>query len=432
MPSPALAPTRITTLLLAVLMCGQAGCNQSTSASGSGKGNGVQDAPRAIYALGRLEPKGGIISIGAIPGERLLKFREGVAEGELVPADGVLGNLSSFQIGKKQLEALKAKKRILDSKHKHQEKLASAQLAQAEAALLQAQAKLKELQLQEKKLGPLGEAAKLAENEHQRLKALQSYDNDIATKHQLEKQANELALAKADHKIASEVGPSAKNAAEQAVKAAEQNQQVAKFTIEQLNERHDLAAVEQEINVAKETLKRSILVAPQAAIDEIDFSDFEFGKTETAVKSGQHTVLKTFVREGDSISQMPVMQVGDLSKMVCIAEVYETDVKNISIGRMATLTSKAFDNEFKSGIKGKVIDIGRMVGSPGIVHRNPLAPADRSVVEVKIEITDKAAVKHAAEFVGLQVKVEFDKDDNNESDDTESKDTSVDSKKASQ
>ncbi len=53
---------------------------------------------------------------------------------------------------------------------------------------------------------------------------------------------------------------------------------------------------------------------------------------------------------------------------------------------------------------------GSMISSPGLASRNPLAPADRSVVEVRIEIDGSVAgaVQHAAERIGGQVTVEFD------------------------
>ena len=103
------------------------------------------------------------------------------------------------------------------------------------------------------------------------------------------------------------------------------------------------------------------------------------------------------------------MQLGDLSKMVCIAEVYETDISKVKPNQKVTLISQAFRDKYKDdGIPGIVVEKGRLVGSPGIVNRNPLAPADRSVVEVRIEIRDAEAIKQAAELVGLQVKVAFD------------------------
>ena len=51
--------------------------------------------PRSIYALGRLEPAGGIISISAIPGERLQQLDPDVREAVL----GNAGTVISFRLG---------------------------------------------------------------------------------------------------------------------------------------------------------------------------------------------------------------------------------------------------------------------------------------------------------------------------------------------
>lgn len=54
--------------------------------------------------------------------------------------------------------------------------------------------------------------------------------------------------------------------------------------------------------------------------------------------------------------------------------------------------------------------ISSLVGSPGLDARNPLAPKDRSIVEVRLAITtaDKAKLAEAAKRIGLQVTVRFD------------------------
>ena len=112
---------------------------------------------------------------------------------------------------------------------------------------------------------------------------------------------------------------------------------------------------------------------------------------------------------------------GDLRNMVCIAEVYEADVKEIEKGQGVTIRSPSFSGEFadgevdektkvrSGGMRGTVERIGGMIAPPGMANRNPLAPADRSVVEVRITIDDEKAVEQARSLVGLQVTIEFDR-----------------------
>ena len=81
------------------------------------------------------------------------------------------------------------------------------------------------------------------------------------------------------------------------------------------------------------------------------------------------------------------------------------------------MISKAFSGRFaEEGIWGTVEHVGNLVAAPGLQSRNPLAPADRAVVEVRIRIDSSSPsgesdtrtdAQQAAELVGLQVRVEF-------------------------
>ncbi len=140
--------TRMLAMLLAALGGLQTGCNWfSPSHPTSG-----EDQGRGIYALGRLRPSEGIISIGAIPGERLQQLDPDVQENQLAPANGILGLLASYDLGKAQLEALRMKKELTVKKREQQLQLIKAQRAQAEAAKAEAEARQAELPLQEEKL----------------------------------------------------------------------------------------------------------------------------------------------------------------------------------------------------------------------------------------------------------------------------------------
>ena len=383
--------------------------------------------PRNVYALGRLEPAGGIISISAIPGERLQQLDPDVQENALVPANGILGLLASYDLGKAQLKALLTKRELADKKRAQDIQMVKAQRAQAEAAKAEAIAKKSALPLQEEKLRLLKEASELAIAEHRRMYELSLADPELVNPHQLAKKQNEMDLAIQDQRIAADKLSSANEAANKAIIAAEENIRVAVLSEEQLSKGYDTKAIAQEIAVAQETVKRSILLSPHVPASTLDdvlelecLKDHEDEAEPEASDERPFTVLKKFLRPGEFITQTPIVQVGDLRSMVCIAEVYEGDVKEIVAKQGVTIRSPSFSGKFadgpldektgvhSGGMRGTVQRISRIIAPPGVQNRNPLAPADRSVVEVRISIDDPEAVAHARSFVGMDVTVEFD------------------------
>ncbi len=390
-----------------------------------------EEQPRTVYALGRLEPATGVIDIRATPGDRLKELRK-IVENEIAPKDGILGTVSSYDMGKAQLRALLRKRELANQKHAQQMLLAKAQLAQANASKAQTEARQTELALQLGKLESLRVARNLAQEEYRRLEQLGISDPELVTRYQLDKQKNQMDLSSADYEIARDSHASATTAAKLAVLAAEANVSVAKIVEQQAAKNFEKLVVDQEIEVAREALKRSILLAPNVSptalrkLLEEDRGEASQGEHAEHVnpnpeKNPQYTILKVFLHPGEVVTQGPVLQLGDLRKMVCIAEVYEADVKELSVNQTVIIRSPAFSEPFADGpldaktqkrtggIPGHVVRIGRMIASPGLSNRNPLAPADRNVVEVRIEIEGepKTAIAHASKHVGLQVTVEF-------------------------
>ena len=414
--------------MLVVLWAALAGLPTGCDWFGASDETQEQTQPRGIYALGRLEPASGIISISAIPGERLQQLDPDVQENQLAPANGILGLLASYDLGKTQLEALDKKASLTDKRREQEIELVKAQRAQAEAARAEAAAKQSELPLLEEKVGLLAEASRLAQEEHRLLVKLSEADPDLVSPHQMAKQDNEMQLAVQEHKIAVDRVASARNSTEKAVAAADANIRVADKSLEQLSQGFDTQAIAQEIEVAKETLKQSVLLAPNVPARKLQnvlnipcVKDHEFDEAEEATDKRPYTVLKIFLQPGEFVTQTPIVQLGELRQMVCIAEVYEADVKEIEKGQGVTIRSPSFAGVFADGkedpstkqrpggMRGTVERIGGMIAPPDLANRNPLAPADRSVVEVRITIDDPQAVKHARSLVGLQVTVEFDK-----------------------
>jgi HlyD family secretion protein len=361
-------------------------------------------APRQIVALGRLEPAGGVLSISAIPGERLKDFAEGVEEGKTVPAGAELGRVASYNLRATQLEAVNVKLRLGREKREQELAVAEAQLEQAMAAKAEVDAKLEEILAQAAVLDSANEAVAIAEADYQKLVELRTADPELVTEHQMRRRRHQADQAAKEFEVRARTHAAALRAAQAAVAAAAKNVRLAELNRDLANRIDANIATEMEQKIAAETLEQSILRAP---------------RTEGGSK--EFTVLKILMEPGEFVTQIPILQIGDTSSMVCIAEVYEADAKEIASGQKATIYSPALSGKFADGepaaatgrgaggIAGEVVRVGTLVSSAELTNRNPLAPSDRSIVEVLIAIdpTDEEATAEAARHIGLQVTVQF-------------------------
>jgi HlyD family secretion protein len=356
-------------------------------------------APRQVVALGRLEPAGGVVSISALPGEKLKILGAGVTEGAKVAAGAELARTESYDLRQTQVEAADLKLNAARKRRVSEIGAARAQLEQARAGQAQAEAKYQETLAQQEQLQNLGEAAAIAEDDLAQLEKLQATYPELVTDQQIRRRRNAAARARTEYDAASASYPHALEAAKRAADAAAANVKLAQQNLATAEALDQTVIAEMEKRIAEETRNQSVLRAPQV----------EGG-------SAEFTVLRVLMQPGEFVTQLPVMEIGDLSKMVAVAEVYEADAKELAVGQAAVIRSPAFSGKFadgvgagQGGIRGKASRIGTTVGSPDLTNRNPLAPADRSVVEVRVEIdpADAEAIAEAARRVGLQVTVEF-------------------------
>jgi HlyD family secretion protein len=86
--------------------------------------------------------------------------------------------------------------------------------------------------------------------------------------------------------------------------------------------------------------------------------------------------------------------------MFAIAEVYESDIKNIRPGQTARVSSDSIDGE----LSGSVEQVGYKVLRQDIVNTDPSANIDARIVEVKIRL-DANSSRKAARLTNQQVKV---------------------------
>jgi HlyD family secretion protein len=133
-------------------------------------------------------------------------------------------------------------------------------------------------------------------------------------------------------------------------------------TVDVQTSQAELARAQAALRQAKAELDRSYIKAPIAA-----------------------EVLKINSRAGESPNNTKgIVELGQTSQMVAVAEVYESDISKVKVGQTATITSaaKAFDKE----VRGNVSYVGQQIGKQDVLNTDPAADADSRVVEVKIVI----------------------------------------------
>ncbi len=113
-------------------------------------------------------------------------------------------------------------------------------------------------------------------------------------------------------------------------------------------------------------------------------------------------VLALHGRVGQQIDSDGFGLIGDTSRMMIRAEVYETDMVEVALGQAVTGTSRAFAGR----LIGTVSRLGVRISTQSIMSTDPAAIVDARVVEVWITLDDASSAA-VADRSGLQVTAAF-------------------------
>ena len=178
------------------------------------------------------------------------------------------------------------------------------------------------------------------------------------------------------------------------------------LTVKQARSSAGRAKVVAENNVAavKNGLDNATNLIPLDSLDAaVELAEAAWEMTQLKSPIPNAKILDIIVREGDSVTNQPVMVIGDTSEMHCIAEVSDQFLHQIDIDvneLRATISSSAISEV----LTGTVIGKGVMVGAPSLADPNPFATVDRRTGSVTIRLDDSTA---AEKLVNLQVDVEI-------------------------
>jgi HlyD family secretion protein len=109
-------------------------------------------------------------------------------------------------------------------------------------------------------------------------------------------------------------------------------------------------------------------------------------------------VLDVTVRPGESIGERGILELGRVSRMHAVAEVYETDIRYVKVGQRASVSSPALERT----LSGTVRAIRPKVAKQDEIGTDPAARKDARIVEVEILLDDP---EPAAGLTNLQVDV---------------------------
>ncbi|MEQ8485606.1 MAG: efflux RND transporter periplasmic adaptor subunit [Pseudomonadales bacterium] len=111
-------------------------------------------------------------------------------------------------------------------------------------------------------------------------------------------------------------------------------------------------------------------------------------------------VLAVHARAGERIGPEGLLELGQTQRMYVVAEVYETDIAQVTAGQPVTASSPALPGP----VTGRVERIGQLVARNDVLGLDPVARIDARVIEVFILLDDPEQVSG---LTNLQVDVEF-------------------------
>jgi HlyD family secretion protein len=152
--------------------------------------------------------------------------------------------------------------------------------------------------------------------------------------------------------------------------------------------------------VAAESELKKAMASRDRAKQELSYA------TVVAPQNGQ--ILKINARPGDKVGDDGLLEMADTSRMVVVAEVYQTDMRDIRIGQKATISADGF----KGSVQANIYQINSQVQRQSVFSGEPGENQDQRVFEVKLRIESTPAIadriRHAS---NLQVNVIFDPSD---------------------
>lgn len=143
-------------------------------------------------------------------------------------------------------------------------------------------------------------------------------------------------------------------------------------------------------------LAEARLAAAQAALAKAR-ADAELSRVRAPFAG---TILRIIARPGDQVGNDGLMEIGDLSRMDVVADVYETDLARLRVGAPAEIVVPGEAHRFTATLR----EIGWTVRRTTQGNTDPVAAVDSRTVEVRLTL-DEAASAVLRRRSNMQVQV---------------------------
>ena len=335
----------------------------------------------AITALGRIEPEGEVTYLSAphsINGVRVEKLL--VKEGDQVKTGQVLALLEDYARSKSALQQSVDKLQVAQAKLSQVRAGAkSGDVDAQKAAIANLQSQLKgEVATQQATIARIQAQVENAQTESNRYQQL--YKEGAIAASVLDTKTLQLKTVQQQLQEAQ----------------ATLNRTTSTLNDQLKQEQAKLGSIKEvrpvDVQLAQSEVKSAMTAIAQAKAD----MDLTYIKSPIDGK-----ILKIHARTGEVISTSGFAEIGKISQMFVVAEVYQTDIQKVRLGQKATITSPAFSQP----LQGTVSEIGWQVDKQNIFSLNPGSDTDRKIVKVKIRLDNPADSKRVDRLTNLQVDV---------------------------
>ncbi|MBL9085084.1 MAG: efflux RND transporter periplasmic adaptor subunit [Planctomycetales bacterium] len=341
----------------------------SNGGAHDGGSSGGSTTLSTVVALAKLQPAGGVLELGGIPGDKIERLL--VRPGQEVKKGDLLLTFESRRLRQLELEAADTQLAEAADRLKAEQQFADAQINEAELAAELLALDDMEIAAQETRLKSLEEQSATAQRALERTSKL---SGELTSPQQLDQLKLQSDQARNEFIAAQELIKKLKAGKE--LKRKDAAAKLAQATAGRA--RVDAAVPTESLKKARaaaaEKLTLASLVAPYDGI-----------------------ILETPADEGDTVAQAPLIRMADVRRMVAVAEVYETQIPTLRAGQRCELSADALPRK----LSGSVERVGTTVGKNRLLSLDPTQPTDAHVVEVRIAL-DEASSAAASKFVGLQ------------------------------